>query len=88
WEGLFAMGGFVHKTHRFAYQNEYKSPASRPGFCIFSALYRQCQAFTCRKNGQIADYFHHFRAISEPYQFHSQQFERLCRWSNQPSAAC
>ncbi len=32
------MGGFVHKTHRFAYQNEYKSPASRPGFGIFSLL--------------------------------------------------
>ncbi|MFM5708244.1 hypothetical protein ACET7L_21305, partial [Aeromonas veronii] len=41
WEGLFAMGDFVHKTHRFAYQNEYKSPASRPGFCIFSALNHQ-----------------------------------------------
>ncbi|HHQ4599684.1 TPA: hypothetical protein ACSP82_000545, partial [Aeromonas veronii] len=45
WEGLFAMGVFVHKTHRFAYQNEYKSPASRPGFCIFSALNHQYLAF-------------------------------------------
>lgn len=82
------MGVFVHKTHRFAYKNEYKSPVSRLGFGIFSVLNSQWLAFTCRKDGQIADYSHHFLAISEPYPFHSQQFERLCRWSNQASAAC
>ncbi|WP_309508337.1 hypothetical protein, partial [Aeromonas veronii] len=69
-------------------KNEYKSPVSRLGFGIFSVLNSQWLAFTCRKDGQIADYSHHFLAISEPYPFHSQQFERLCRWSNQASAAC
>ncbi|WP_228023797.1 hypothetical protein, partial [Aeromonas veronii] len=38
WEGLFAMGDFAHKAHRFAHQNEYQSPASRPGFDVFSLL--------------------------------------------------
>ncbi|MCF5845494.1 hypothetical protein, partial [Aeromonas veronii] len=38
WEGLFAMGGFAHKSHRFAYQNEHQSPVSRPGFGVFSLL--------------------------------------------------
>ncbi|MCR3960815.1 hypothetical protein, partial [Aeromonas veronii] len=40
------------------------------------------------RNWDRAVYFHHFLAISEPYQFHSQSFEQLYRWSNQPSAAC
>ncbi len=32
------MGGFVHKSHRFAHQNEYKGLVSRPGFDVFSLL--------------------------------------------------
>ncbi|HHQ4542330.1 TPA: hypothetical protein ACSP10_003122, partial [Aeromonas veronii] len=45
-----------------------QSPLSRPRVGVFSVLNRQCLAFTCRKNGQIADYSRHFLAISEPYQ--------------------
>ncbi|MDA3317282.1 hypothetical protein, partial [Aeromonas sp. PI_26] len=55
-------------------QEPTQSPASRPGFCIFSALNLQCLAFTCQKNGQIADYPHQFIAISEPYLLHLKPF--------------
>ncbi|WP_421337365.1 hypothetical protein, partial [Aeromonas veronii] len=45
------------------------------GLCVFSVLNSQWLAFTCRKDGQIADYSHHLLAISESYQFHLQLFE-------------
>ncbi|WP_219810694.1 hypothetical protein, partial [Aeromonas veronii] len=47
-KAFFLWAVFAHKTHRFAYQNEYKNPASRPGFCIFSALNHQYLAFPCQ----------------------------------------
>ncbi|WP_429047744.1 hypothetical protein, partial [Aeromonas veronii] len=54
--------------HIFAHQNEYKSPASRPGFCIFSVLNHQYLAFPCQVRGPDSRLFPPFsgyiRALS------------------------
>ncbi|WP_421203883.1 hypothetical protein, partial [Aeromonas sp. 602658] len=64
WEGLFAMGCFCQLTPMVAHRNQHKARPHDRALVFFSLLNRQWLAFTCRKDGQIAGYFHHFLAIS------------------------
>ncbi|WP_421319354.1 hypothetical protein, partial [Aeromonas veronii] len=52
-----------------------KSPASRPGFCIFSALNHQYLAFPCQVRVPDSRLFPPFLSISALNQLHLQPFE-------------